>query len=156
MSGTVLLLMPPDRQVTGAIAKALDLAAERDARLVAAVVVDEDAGERLSSRIADRGVLGDGVTDRIAEAVEREHRIRAEALLREVADQARTRGLTCTTLVETGDPSAVCRRLVATERASVAVVVVERRSWLARMLSGGQPLEPVQLGGSEVVLVDED
>ena len=152
----VLLIVPPDRQVTAAIRTALDLAAARGAGLIAAVVVDADASQRLASRMIDVGMLAEKITDQVAEAVEREHRNRGEALLRDVAEQARARGISARTFIESGDPGEVCRKLVASADVSAAVVVTETRSWLSRLLTVGQPLRLPALGGCEVILVGED
>jgi nucleotide-binding universal stress UspA family protein len=153
---TVLLLLPPDRQVTRAIATALDVAAERGAKLIAVVVIDDDASLRLATRMIDVGLLAEKLTDQVSEAMEREHRIRGDALLTEVADQARTRGIACERRLEHGDMDEVCRLLVEATGASAAVLVAEKRSWLARMLTGGEPLRPAALGGCELIIVDED
>jgi hypothetical protein len=152
----VLLLVPPDRQVTGVISTALDLAAERGAGLLAAVVIDADATERLSSRMIDVGLLAEKVTDQFSETLAREHRVRSEALLADIAAQAAARGIACRTLLENGDPGEVCRRLVEESRVAVAVIAVERRSWVARLLARGEPVQPPVLGGCEIVLVEED
>lgn len=152
----VLLLVPPDRQVARAIETALDLAAKRAAGLLAAVVIDADASLRLASRMIDVGLIPEKLTDQISETLAREHRIRAEAVLSEIAEQARARGIPCRTTIETGDPSEVCRRLVEEGKLGAAVIVTEKRSWIGRILSGGQPIRPPALGGCEVTLVDED
>ena len=153
---SVVLLVPPDRQITRAIAAALDLAAARGAELIAAVVIDADATDRLSSRMIDIGLLAEKVTDQFSETLAREHHVRGEALLAEIGEQARGRRIACRTLVESGDPGEVCRRLVETTDATAAVVVVEKRSWLARILARGEPLRAPMLGGCEVTFVDED
>jgi hypothetical protein len=151
-----LLLVPADRQVTGAIAKALAVATERRLDLVAAVVVDTGDADRLSARMMDVGVLGEKISDQVSAALTREHRLRGEAVLAEVAEQAQARGVRCETRLEIGDPGDVCRRLVESEDVRVAVLVVEKRSWIGRVLTRAQPLRPPVLGGCEVVLVDED
>jgi hypothetical protein len=104
----------------------------------------------------DIGMLAEKITDQVAETVEREHRIRAEALLRDIIEQARARGIAARTAIETGDPGEACRKLVAAADVSTAVVVTEKRSWLSRLLTVGQPLRLPALGGCEVVLVGED
>ncbi len=152
----VLLLVPPDRQVTSAISTALDLAAGRGAGLIAAVVIDVDATERLSSRMIDVGLLAEKVTDQFSETLTREHHVRSEALLADIAAQAAARGIACRTLHEHGDPGEVCRRLVEEARVAVAVISVERRSWVARLLARGEPVRAPVLGGCEIVLVEED
>jgi nucleotide-binding universal stress UspA family protein len=152
----VLLLLPPDRQVSRAIETALDLAAQRGAGLIAALVIDADAAHRLSNHMIDEGLVAEKVTDQVAAALAREYRIRGEALLNEICEQTRARGIPCRTLMETGDPGEVCRRLVDTADVSTAILVAEKRSWIGRALSLGQPLRPVALGGCEVLVVNED
>jgi len=152
----VLVLVPPDRQVTRAIAAALDLASERRAGLMAAVVIDVDASDRLSDRMTDVGFLGEKMTGQVSETLAREHRVRGEALLAEIAEQARARGIECRTSIEAGDPGEVCRHLIATADVVAAIIVAEKRSWIARILTGGQPLQPPALGGCEVTVVEED
>ena len=79
-----------------------------------------------------------------------------EALLNEICQQTRARGIECRTLMETGDPGAVCRHLVDTESVTAAVLVAEKRSWLGRALGLGQALRPAALGSCEVIVVNED
>jgi nucleotide-binding universal stress UspA family protein len=152
----VLLLVPADRQVTSAIETALDLAARREASLVAAVVVDDAAAGRLSSRMIDVGLLAEKITDQVSEALMREHQVRGQALLREIAERARARGIPCRTTLEIGDPGEICRVLAQREDCAVAVVVTEKRSWVTRIFAGGQPLEVPAFGGCAVVPVEED
>jgi nucleotide-binding universal stress UspA family protein len=152
---TVLLLVPPDRQITGAIAAALNLAETRGAGLLAVAVVDTGASARLSSRMTDVGLLAEKVTDQLSETLAREHRVRGEALLREICDQAQARGVPCRTAIESGDPAEVCRRLVEGQDVTAAVLVAEKRSWLGRILARGRLFRPEGLG-CEVLVVDED
>jgi nucleotide-binding universal stress UspA family protein len=152
----VLLLLPPDRQVSRAIATALDLAEERKAGLIAALVIDTDAAHRFSNRMIDKGLVSEGVTDHMLEAVGREHRIRGEALLNEICEETTARGITCRTMLETGDPGEVCQRLIATADVTTVVLVPEKRSWLGRALGLGQPLRPATVGTCEVLVVPED
>ena len=152
----VLLLVPPDRQITDAIATALDLAASRRAGLIAVVVIDADASVRLASRMIDVGLLPEKVTDQFSETLAREHQIRAEALLGEIRERAEARDIACQTAIETGDPGEICRRTVASADVAIAVLVAEKRSWIGRFLARGQPLRPPDLGGCEVLVVDED
>jgi nucleotide-binding universal stress UspA family protein len=153
----VLLMLPPDRQVGRAIATALDLAQQRSAGLIAALVIDTDAAHRLSHQMMDKGLVAEGVTEDLLDALEREHRIRGEAILHGICEQTTARGIPCRTLLETGDPGAVCRRLVEAGDVTAVVLVPEKRSWLGRALGlGGQALRPEGLGGCEVFVVPED
>ena len=155
MSG-VLLLVPPDRQVTGAISTALDLAQAHGDELLAVVVIDADASVRLAGRMIDVGLLPEKITDQLSETLAREHQVRAEALLCEIDERAAARRIRLRTGIESGDPGEVCRRLVASESVDTVILVAEKRSWLTRVLAGGEPLRPRDLGGCEVVVVDED
>jgi nucleotide-binding universal stress UspA family protein len=152
----VLLLVPPDRQVTKAIQTALDLAAQRGAGLLAAVVIDEDASARLARRMINVGMLAEKITDQVAQTLEREHRIRGEALLREIAEHAAARAIPCRTIIASGDPAEAVRRLVVGADIVAAVVVTETRSWFERLISVGQRLRLPALDGREVILVGED
>jgi nucleotide-binding universal stress UspA family protein len=152
----VVLMLPADRQVSRAIATALDLAEQRKAGLIAALVIDADAAQRFSSQMIDRGLVAEKVTDQLSEALAREHRIRGEALLHEICEETRARGIPCRTMLETGDPGQICRRLVETDDVAAVVLVTEKRSWLGRALGLGQPLRPSALGGCEVLVVPED
>ena len=152
----VLLMLPPDRQVSRAIETALDLAEKRSAGVIAALVIDDDAAHRSSHQMVDEGLVAEKVAETVSEALAREHRIRGEAVLNEICEQTRARGIECRTLLEIGDPGAVCRRLVDTEDISAAVLVAEKRSWLGRALGLGQALSPAVLGSCEVIVVNED
>lgn len=152
----VLLMLPPDRQVTRAIETALDLAEKRQAGLIAALVIDADAAHRSSNQMIDEGLVSEKVAGQVSEAMTREHRIRGQALLNEICQETRARGIECRTFIETGDPGAVCRRLVDTENVGAAILVAEKRSWLGRALGLGQALQPAALGNCEVIVVNED
>jgi hypothetical protein len=59
-------------------------------------------------------------------------------------------------LIETGDPSDVCARVIADRHVRYAVVVAEKRAWLTRMLARSATVRLPALAGCEVVLVEEE
>jgi len=100
--------------------------------------------------------MGDRLSDRVVEVLAREARGRAEDLLATIAAEAKQRGVGFTPLVEEGDPSEVCARVIRAQDIAVAVLVAEKRSWLSRFLSGGADVRLPALAGCEVRVLEED
>jgi len=155
MSQNVLLLVMPEYEAPHATAYALERARERGAGLVALAVLDPDAHQTVARTLADVGFVGERVSDDVVEALEQERRSFAERQVGLVAEEARRRGVPCTTLVEEGDPTEVCARVARQHGIITAVLVAEKQSWLTRFLSRSAPVRLPALPGCEVKIMED-
>jgi hypothetical protein len=76
-------------------------------------------------------------------------------MAREIARQAEAAGVRADSKFEEGDPSEICRRLIPSNDVTLAILVAERRSWLARLLARNI-LQVPALAGCEVRVIEED
>ncbi|GIW41205.1 MAG: hypothetical protein KatS3mg076_1782 [Candidatus Binatia bacterium] len=151
----VLLVTSPDAEAPKALAYALERAKETGGELVALAVLDPEVVRRLETTLAQVGFVGEKVSDRVVETVLREKRARAEAHLRQVAETATKEGVRCRVLVEQGDPSEICGRVIRSEGIGLAVLVAEKPSWLTRLLARSTAVPLPSLAGCEVKVMDE-
>lgn len=110
--------------------------------------------DRLSTRLDEGGLMGEKVSDSVRHTLAREYRARAESLVDGIAKQAQSEGVSAQPLIEEGDPSEICSRLVRQHDIALAILVAERRSWLTRLLSGSAAPGP-GLPGCEVRIMEE-
>jgi nucleotide-binding universal stress UspA family protein len=152
----VLVLIPAGTEPQRAIRAAIGLAQEKDARLVAVVVITPEVASRVTSTLSDVGFVGEHVGSQVLETIQHECRTRSEALLRSVAEQAKQEGVAVTAMIEEGDTGEICARVIRTHQIGTAVLVAERQSWLARFLSRSAPVKLPALSGCEVRVMEED
>ncbi len=152
----VLIVIPAGTESQQAIRTAIDLATEKGAELVALVVIPPEVANRVTSTLSEAGFLGEEVGSQVGEAIEHEHRVRADALLRAIAEQARHAGVALTPLIELGDTGEICTRVIRSHQIGTAVLVAERQSWLTRFLSRTAAVKLPTLAGCEVRVVEED
>jgi hypothetical protein len=155
MTRNVLLLVPADREPRAAVGAAIGAAKERQGRLIAVVLLDPELVERVSATLSNFGFVGEKVSDEVGDTLLREYRHRAAALGAEVVEQARRQGVEAEARFEEGDPGEVCRRLIPGLDIGLAVLLAERRSWLARLLAR-DPVRIPALAGCEVRVVEEE
>ena len=155
MAANVLLLVPPNREPQTAVREAIALAKSRGGTLFVVAAVDADVMQRISDRLSDVGFIGEKVSDQVYETLSREYHERAAELVRSIAEQAGEAGVAAQPLVEEGDPSEVCNRLVRVHDIGLALLVAERRSWLTRLLSRGAIRLPA-VASCEVRILEED
>jgi len=153
--GNTLLIVPPGVRPEASVDVALCTARRAGGSLIAVVVLDPSETARIAATL-DSAFMGERVSDRVAEVLAHEQRTRAETLLQLIGDKARDAGIGFVPLVEEGDPSQVCSRIVSTHQVASAVLAVERRSWLARFLSRSAKLKLPAVAGCEVKVVEED
>ena len=153
--GTVLLLVPPNRDSPTALREALALAKSRGSRLLIAVILDPETTERVSAALTEVGFMGEKVSDSVRDTLARAYRTQAQELVQQLAEQARAQGVAAEPLVEEGDPSDICQRLVVTRGIDVAILVAERHSWLTRLLAR-ETIRLPHLSGCEVRVMEEE
>jgi len=152
----VLLVIPAGKEPWHAIAGAIDLARQRDASLVALVVIDPNLPTYAASSLTDVGFMGEEVGEQVSEAIVREYRACAEALLHVLAERAKKESVVVTPIIEQGDIGEICRRVIRTHQVGTAVLVAEKRSWLTRFLSHSAAVQLPALAGCEVHVMEED
>lgn len=152
----VLLVIPAGKQPQRAIDAATELARQRGGTLVALVVLDPTVPSHAASTLTDVGFMGEEVGEQVSEALEHESRTSSEALLHAVAERAKKEGVVVTPIIEQGDVGEICRRVIRTHQVGTAVLVAEKRSWLARFLSNSAAVQLPALSGCEVRVMEED
>ena len=152
----VLLVIPAGKEPWRAIASAIGLARRRAASLVALVVIDPHLPTYAASSLTDVGFMGEEVGAQVSEAIAREYRTCAEALLHVVAEHAKKESVVVTPIVEHGDIGEICRRVIRTHQVGAAVLVAEKRSWLARFLSHSAAVPLPALADCEVQVMEDD
>ena len=131
--------------------RAKDLGGE----LVALAVLDPDLTRRVATTLTNVGFLGEKVSDGVMETLAREQRAQAETLLKQVEEQAAREGVACTPLIEEGDPSEICARVIRAHGVESAVLVAEKQSWLTRFLSRSAAVKLPALAGCEVKVMED-
>lgn len=151
----ILLIIPPGVRPDASTRYAIEAARREGSSLVAVVVLDQAETARIAATL-DGAFMGERVSDRVVEVLAREQHTRAETLLDSIGEQARGAGIEFVPLIEEGDPSAVCSRIVQRYQIAAAVLAVERRSWLARFLSRSANVKLPTVAGCEVNVIEED
>jgi len=150
----VLLVIPPGVRPRIGLRHALDRAAVAGSKLVALVILDPSETVRIAARLDD-AFLGERVGDRVIKALEREQYVRAEDLLTDITTEAANAGTEVVHLIETGDTTEVCERVIRQHDIGYAVLVAERRSWLTRLLSRAPAVNIPAFEGCEIKVVEE-
>lgn len=152
----VLLVTPAGKEPQRAIATAIELARQRGGALVVLAVLDPGVPAYAASTLTDVGFMGEEVSEQVSDAIAREHRSCAAALLHAVAERAKKKGVTVTPIIEQGDIGEICSRVIRTHQVGIAVLVAEKRSWLTRFLSHSAAVHLPALSGCEVRVMEED
>lgn len=151
----VLLIIPPGVRSCTAFRQALEQAAASGGTLVGLVLLDPAETARIAATL-DSAFMGERVSDRVVEVLVREQRGQAEAILAEVGAAAAARGVTFVPLIEQGEADDVCARVVASQHISSAVLVVERRSWLSRILSRSSGVRLPSMANVALTVIEEE
>jgi nucleotide-binding universal stress UspA family protein len=151
----VLLVVAPGYEAPNALAYAVARAREFGGKLVALAVLDPDANKQVSSTLSNVGFVGGRVREDLVEALEKEQRTVAEMQVQVAAEEARRRGIASSVLIEEGDPSEVCARVVREHAIGLAVLVAERRSWVTRFLSRSAPVRLPTFAGCEIKVMED-
>jgi nucleotide-binding universal stress UspA family protein len=151
----VLLVVTPGAEAPKAAAYALQRARERGGELVVLGILDPEAHARVADALSEKGFVGERVSEDLVETLEREKRALAESQMQQLCEEAHRQGVVCRGRVEEGEPSEVCRRVVAEHGIAEAVLAAEKRSWVTRFLSRSAPVRLPTLAGCEVHIVEE-
>jgi nucleotide-binding universal stress UspA family protein len=151
----VLLVMPPGLRPRAARDHAIATAAQAGGTLVGLVLLDPTETARLAASL-DSAFMGERVSDRVVEVLVREQHSQAEAVLAEIAAQARARGVPFVPLIEQGDADEVCGRVIRAHQIASAVLVVEKRSWLSRILSRSSAVKLPAMANCALTVVEEE
>src|SRR5262249_746053 len=115
-ASNVLLVISADDEAPRATRVAIDLAKQRTAQLVAVVLLDTHLSARVADALTEVGFVSDEVSTNVGNTVLHERRARAEALLQLLTEHARKEGIDVTLLLEQGDTSEICNRVIRTHR----------------------------------------
>jgi nucleotide-binding universal stress UspA family protein len=151
----VLLVTPPNVQPRAARDYAIDAAARSGGTLIGLVLLDPAETARIASTL-DSAFMGERVSDRVVEVLAREQRSQAEALLAKLAAQVEARGVRFVPLIEAGDVDEVCARVIATHQVTSAVLVVEKRSWLSRILARSPAVKLPAMANCALTVMEEE
>jgi nucleotide-binding universal stress UspA family protein len=151
----VLLVVPPGTRPRAAREHAIEAAARAGGTLIGLVLLDPAETARIAATL-DSAFMGERVSDRVAEVLAREQRSQADALLAEIGAQAQARGVPFVPLIEEGDADEVCARVIAAHRVGSAVLVVEKRSWLSRILSRSASIKLPAMADCVLTVMEED
>ena len=150
----VLLIIPQGVRPKAGVQHALERAAESKSKLIAVAVLDPQETARIASRL-DSAFMGERVGDRVTEALAREQRVHAECVLESIGRCAEHAGVDLATLVETGDTTEVCERVIRDHDIGYAVLLSERPSWLTRLLSRSSAVKIPAFEGCEIKVIEE-
>lgn len=150
----VLLVIPPGIRPRAARERAIAAAAQGGGTLVGLVLLDPAETARIAATL-DSAFMGERVSDRVVEVLAREQRSQAEALLAEIGELARGRGVPFVALIEEGDPDEVCARVIRAQQVGEAILVVEKRSWLSRILSRSPAVTLPALADCPLTVIEE-
>jgi hypothetical protein len=151
----VLLVIPPGVRPRAAREHAIDAAVRAGGTLVGLVLLDPVETARLAASL-DSAFMGERVSTRVVEVLAREQRSQAEAVLEEIAAAARARAVPFVPLIEEGDADEVCARVIRTHTVAAAVLVVERRSWLSRILSRSSAVRLPAMANCALTVMEEE
>ena len=152
----VLVVIPAGKEPQRALQAAIELAKERGVQLVALAVLDPRLSSRVATTLTEVGFMADEVGASVGNTLLHEYRVESEALLQALAKRAKRDGVSVTPLIEEGDTEEICSRVIRTHQIGTAVLVAEKRSWLARFLSHGAAVSLPALAGCEVRVMEED
>ena len=151
----VLLIIPPGLRPRAARDHAIDAAARAGGTLIGLVLLDPAETSRLAASL-DSAFMGERVSSRVVELLAREQRSQAEAILGEIATVAQARAVPFVPLIEEGDADEVCARVIRTHAVASAVLVVERRSWLSRILSRSAAVKLPAMANCALTVMEEE
>lgn len=151
----VLLVIPPGIRPRAACDQALDAAQRGGGTLIALVLLDPAETARIAATL-DSAFMGERVSDRVVEVLSREQRNQAEAVLAAIGEQARARGTRFVPLIEEGDADEVCARVIRAHQVSAAILVVEKRSWLSRILSRSAGVKLPAMADVTLTVLEEE
>lgn len=152
--GNVLLIIPPGIHPRTARDDALERAAHDGVALIGLVLLDPAETARIAASL-DSAFMGERVSDRVVEVLAREQRSQAEAVLAAINSEAAARGVPFVPVIEEGDPDVVCARVVRAHDVSKAILVVEKRSWLSRILSRSAGVRLPSMANVALTVVEE-
>jgi nucleotide-binding universal stress UspA family protein len=151
----VLLVIPPGVRPRAARDTAIEAAARAGGTLIGLVLLDPAETARIAATL-DSAFMGERVSDRVVEVLVGEQRNQAETVLAEIAAAAQARGVPFVALIEQGDADEVCARVIRTHQVSAVILVVEKRSWLSRILARSSAVKLPAMANCTLTVMEED
>src|SRR5262245_20949427 len=155
MATTVLLVIPPGIRPRAARDRAIDAATRAGATLVGLVLLDPAEIARIAATL-DSAFMGERVSDRVVDVLVREQHSQAETVLAEIAAAAQARGVPFVPLIEQGDADEVCARVIRTHQVGSVILVVEKRSWLSRILARSSAVKLPAMANCTLTVMEEE
>jgi nucleotide-binding universal stress UspA family protein len=134
---------------------AIEAAARAGGTLIGLVLLDPAETARIAATL-DSAFMGERVSDRVVEVLVGEQRNQAETVLAEIAAAAQARGVPFVALIEQGDADEVCARVIRTHQVSAVILVVEKRSWLSRILARSSAVKLPAMANCTLTVMEED
>jgi nucleotide-binding universal stress UspA family protein len=151
----VLLVIPPGVRPRAARDTAIEAAARAGGTLIGLVLLDPAETARIAATL-DSAFMGERVSDRVVEVLVGEQRNQAETVLAEIAAAAQARGVPFVALIEQGDADEVCARVIRTHQVSAVILVVEKRSWLSRILARSSAVKLPAMANCTLTVMEEE
>jgi nucleotide-binding universal stress UspA family protein len=150
----VLLIIPPGIRPRAARDRAIEEAKHAGGKLIALLVLDPVEADRIAASL-DSAFLGERVSERVVEVLEQEQRRGAELVLADIEKHAKAAAVPFLPIIEEGDPTDVCARVIRQHAVGSALLVVEKRSWVTRFLARSAPVKIPSLSGCDVRVMEE-
>jgi len=155
MANTVLLVVPPGIRPRAARDRAIDEATRAGRTLVGLVLLDPAEIACIAATL-DSAFMGERVSDRVVDVLVGEQRSQAETVLAEIATAAQARGVPFVALIEQGDADEVCARVIRTHQVGSVILVVEKRSWLSRILARSAAVRLPAMANCTLTVMEEE
>jgi len=125
----VVLLVSPRLGWTRALARALELARQAQATLVAVAVVPESDIEELARTLTDVAFVGEKLSADVAEHVRQEQETLAQEMLRHIEEEGRAHGVAVVTEIARTELHDAAESALARYAPECFVVAVPKRPW---------------------------
>lgn len=151
----VMLLISPRFGFTRSLARALEIAREQRAALIAVAAISDTDAAALASTLTDVAFVGEKLSTDVAEQVREEQESLAREQLQLVQQQAQDAGVPVVTRVISGEPLEAVEQTLEQYPTQWVVVAVPARPWIEKLW--GQERVPDWVGelGCSVETVEE-
>ncbi len=151
-----MLLVSPRLGWTRALARALELARQAQATVVAVAVVPESDSVELARTLTDVAFVGEKLSADVAENVRREQETLAQEVLRRIEEEARSRGIPIVTEIALTELNEAAESALARYAPECLVVAVPRRPWHEKLWGRARALDWAEDFGGAIETVEEE
>ncbi|GIW43818.1 MAG: hypothetical protein KatS3mg077_1100 [Candidatus Binatia bacterium] len=129
----VLLLVSPRFGFARSLARALEIAREHRAALVAVAVISDADVAALASTLTDVAFVGEKLSAEVAQQIREEQESLAQEQLRSVRRQAEDAGVPVVTRVIVGEPFEAVEQTMAQYPIQWVILAVPPRPWIEKL-----------------------